>query len=262
MFSRNHKLFILRKLNYLPYVEKALPVPALIERYDKKEGLLTTKSRSEAIGRIHQFGYKSPELDYKIMKAGLQYAVNACQNALVNGDKKKLSQMFCDDKDSQENAKQIKTQWEKFSKSDKKLLKNNISEDLRVNRIRYVVKVGADDRSSTCYLLLSAQCFQDWHAAIPNYYTEAREDDNSIMAKQREDLKTIEDGLGEGKDKPPGYGTVLMFTIQMRQILRTNIDGKSIDGDGEWLFHYFGWPNPSDTTYFALKMDPTHGFGF
>ena len=67
---------------------------------------------------------------------------------------------------------------------------------------------------------------------------------------------------GEGKDKPPGYGTVLMFTIQMRQILRTNIDGKAIDGDGEWLFHYFGWPNPSDTTYFALKMDPTHGFRF
>ena len=27
--------------------------------------------------------------------------------------------MFCDDKDSQENAKQIKNQWDKFSKSDK-----------------------------------------------------------------------------------------------------------------------------------------------
>ena len=27
--------------------------------------------------------------------------------------------MFCDDKDSQENAKQIKIQWDKFSKSDK-----------------------------------------------------------------------------------------------------------------------------------------------
>jgi len=67
---------------------------------------------------------------------------------------------------------------------------------------------------------------------------------------------------GEGEDKPPGYGTVLMFTIQMRQILRTNINGKAIDGDGEWLFHYFGWPNPSDQSYFAVKMDPTHGFGF
>ena len=27
--------------------------------------------------------------------------------------------MFCDDKDSQENVKQIKNQWDKFSKSDK-----------------------------------------------------------------------------------------------------------------------------------------------
>ena len=27
--------------------------------------------------------------------------------------------MFCDDKDSQENANQIKIQWDKFSKSDK-----------------------------------------------------------------------------------------------------------------------------------------------
>ena len=34
--------------------EKALPVPALIERYDKKEGLLTTKSRTEAIGKYHR----------------------------------------------------------------------------------------------------------------------------------------------------------------------------------------------------------------
>ena len=34
------------------------------------------------LGRIHQFGYKSPDLDYKIMKSGIQYAVNACQNAL------------------------------------------------------------------------------------------------------------------------------------------------------------------------------------
>ena len=49
----------------------------------------------------------------------------------------------------------------------------------------------------------------------------------------------------------------------MRQILPTNIDGKAIDGDGEWLFHYFGWPNPSDTNYFYLNFwDPTHGFEF
>jgi len=83
MFSSNHlQLLTLRKLTYLPYVEKALPVPYLIERYDNKEGLLTKKSRKEAIGRIHQFGYESPDLDYKIMKSGLQYAVNACQNAL------------------------------------------------------------------------------------------------------------------------------------------------------------------------------------
>ena len=33
--------------------EKVLPVPALLERYDKKEGLLTTKSRTEAIGKYH-----------------------------------------------------------------------------------------------------------------------------------------------------------------------------------------------------------------
>ena len=48
----------------------------------------------------------------------------------------------------------------------------------------------------------------------------------------------------------------------MRQILPTNIDGKAIDGDGEWLFRYFGWPNPSDTDNWDLKMDPTHGFEF
>ena len=42
------------------------------------------------------------------------------------------------------------------------------------------------------------KCFQEWNAAIPNYYTEAREDDNTIMAKQREDLKVIEVGLGKG----------------------------------------------------------------
>ena len=45
-------------------------------------------------------------------------------------------------------------------------------------------------------ILIFRKCFQDWHAAIPEYYTEAREDDHSIMAKQREDLKVIEDGLG------------------------------------------------------------------
>ena len=43
----------------------------------------------------------------------------------------------------------------------------------------------------------------------------------------------------------------------------TYFDGKAIDGDGEWLFHYFGWPNPPDATYYDLKFsDPTHGFGF
>ena len=34
--------------------EKALPVPYLIERYDNKEGLLTKKSRKEAIGKYHR----------------------------------------------------------------------------------------------------------------------------------------------------------------------------------------------------------------
>ena len=80
------------------------------------------------------------------MKSGIQYAVNACQNDLgrfsnrvlnipiswvpigslfiwntigANGDEKSLSQMFCDDKDSQENAKQIQNQWDKLSESDK-----------------------------------------------------------------------------------------------------------------------------------------------
>merc|ERR1711953_721653 len=154
--------------------------------------------------RIHQFGYKSPDLDYKIMKSGLQYAVNACQNALVNGDKKLLSQMFCDDKYSQANAKRIKNQWDKLSQSDKLILKQNISKDLRVNRIRYAVKVGADDR---CYLLLSAQCFQDWDAAIPNYYMEVREDDSMYKAVDRKMLKVIQDLLGKGK-KTPELGTV------------------------------------------------------
>merc|ERR1711917_184863 len=125
---------------------------------------------------------------------------------------KLLSQMFCDDKDSQENAKQIKNQWDKLSSSDKTILKKNISEDLRVNRIRYEVEVGADDRR---YLHLSAKCFQVWDAAIPNYYTEAREDDDLLMAKEREDIKLQE------------TRTVLTFTIEMRQILPTNIDGKA-----------------------------------
>ena len=70
-------------------------------------------------------------------------------------------------------------------------------------------------------------------------------------------LKYIE----EVNANPSEFVTVLMFTIQMRQILRTNIDGKAIDGDGEWLFHYFGWPNPSDTTHSVLKMmDSISGF--
>ena len=99
-----------------------------------------------------------------------------------------------------------------------------------------------------------------WDAAIPNYFTEAREDDDL----ERRPYKRRPYN-GKDKNKPPGYGTVLMFTIRMRQILPTNIDGKAIDGDGEWLFHYFGWPNPSDTDNRhrgELKMDPTHGFGF
>ena len=33
--------------------KKALPVPALLERYDKKEGFLTSKSRTEAIGKYY-----------------------------------------------------------------------------------------------------------------------------------------------------------------------------------------------------------------
>ena len=53
---------------------------------------------------------------------------------------------------------------------------------------------------------------------------------------------------GKG-EKAPGFETVLMFTIQMRQILPTNIDGKAIDGDGEWLFHYFGWPHDPSEIY-------------
>ena len=39
--------------------------------------------------------------------------------------------MFCDDKDSQENAKQIKNQWDKFSKSDK----------VRVKHIHYIYNI-------------------------------------------------------------------------------------------------------------------------
>ena len=38
-----------------------------------------------------------------------------------------------------------------------KILKKNISEDLKVNRIRYKVRVASNEESSTCYLLLSAQ---------------------------------------------------------------------------------------------------------
>ena len=34
--------------------EKYEPVPALIERYDKKEGLLTKISRKKAIGKYHR----------------------------------------------------------------------------------------------------------------------------------------------------------------------------------------------------------------
>ena len=100
--------------------------------------------------------------------------------------------MFCDDKESQANAKRIKNQWDELSSTDKvneylfeasgvprrtlvstgllsispsleciqltdffqQILRKNISKDLTVNRIRYAVKVGADDRR---YLLLSAQ---------------------------------------------------------------------------------------------------------
>ena len=39
--------------------------------------------------------------------------------------------MFCDDKDSQKNAKQIKNQWDKFSKSDK----------VRVKHIHYIYNI-------------------------------------------------------------------------------------------------------------------------
>ena len=99
-------------------------------------------------GLIHLSGYKSPDLHYKITKSGLQYTVNACQKALgwfsnrvanleislvrnfigssliwntieVNGDQKLLSQMFCDDKESQANAKRIKNQWDELSSTDK-----------------------------------------------------------------------------------------------------------------------------------------------
>ena len=38
-----------------------------------------------------------------------------------------------------------------------KILKKNITEDLKVNRIRYKVRVASNEESSTCYLLLSAQ---------------------------------------------------------------------------------------------------------
>ena len=34
--------------------EKVYPFPALIERYDNEEGLLTMKSRIEAIGKYHR----------------------------------------------------------------------------------------------------------------------------------------------------------------------------------------------------------------
>ena len=42
----------------------------------------------------------------------------------VNGDQKFLSQMFCDDKYSQANAKRIKNQWNKLSWSDKVSVEN------------------------------------------------------------------------------------------------------------------------------------------
>ena len=42
----------------------------------------------------------------------------------VNGDQKLLSQMFCDDKYSQANAKRIKNQWNKLSWSDKVSVEN------------------------------------------------------------------------------------------------------------------------------------------
>jgi len=168
MFSRNHlKLLTLRKFRYIP------------EKSPQQEELLTKISRYVAIGRIYLSGYKSPDLDYKIMESGLQYAVNACQNAIVNGDQKLLSQMFCDDKESQANAKRIKNRWNKLSWSDKQILRKNISKDLRANRIRYAVKVGADDR---CYLLLSAQIrytmtghtihFHVWDAAMSEEHRE------------------------------------------------------------------------------------------
>ena len=34
--------------------EKLIPLPTLIERYDKKEGLLTKISRKKAIGKYHR----------------------------------------------------------------------------------------------------------------------------------------------------------------------------------------------------------------
>ena len=53
------------------------------------------------------------------MKAGLQYAVAACQNAIAKGDSKMLSKMFCNDDGSQQNAKDVIQHWKKLSKSDK-----------------------------------------------------------------------------------------------------------------------------------------------
>ena len=49
--------------------------------------------------------------------------------------------------------------------------------------------------------IIFAKCFQVWDAAIPNYFTEAREDDDLLMANIREYTKLCEEELKVLADK-------------------------------------------------------------
>ena len=50
-------------------------------------------------------------------------------------------------------------------------------------------------------LLIFAKCYQEWDGAIPNYYKEAREDDDLEMAKAREYTKLQEKQLKDCADE-------------------------------------------------------------
>merc|ERR1711935_450700 len=129
----------------------------MLAHYDKTEGMSSKHSRFDVEKRISQLGpdlvKQEVDLDYRTMKLGIEYALDAFQKAIMKGRFDATKNMFHADNETFRQTSVDK--WKFLPEMDQKIHKDAISKHRKyINSIRY--KLVVEEGNATLYL--GAKC--------------------------------------------------------------------------------------------------------